>query len=288
MKDAQIKRKAESAHIPVISPVLHVMVMPVLVLLRHDFGYLFLRPKSIFLALIWALLLFAVYSLFESTRWSRGALFFWFCTFSAIGYVGHLIRAMVSQWGKAQHDQFAGRSFLSLLGLADWKVFLWGEPVLVLVVSTGLRIVAGANSLSGYLLFAALAMFAKEGINQWARVRKVKQQADALEDTEDTMTEVAEKREPPPLPASVVGTSRKPRQQRSRVRVESASEGDLEKYAAMLRLIPPYSLQQAEGNYKALVRQFHPDEVNRTAEQNASLAALNEAIGFFRTHFREE
>ena len=48
MKDAQIKRKAESAHIPVISPVLHVMVMPVLVLLRHDFGYLFLRPKSIF------------------------------------------------------------------------------------------------------------------------------------------------------------------------------------------------------------------------------------------------
>ena len=50
----------------------------------------------------------------------------------------------------------------------------------------------------------------------------------------------------------------------------------------MLRLRPPYTLANAEENYRALIRLEHPDGHENSPESNAATADLNEAIEFFR------
>jgi hypothetical protein len=289
MKDRQISRKSEGGSIPVVSPMLHLMSMPVLVVLRYQFGYLFLRPKSIFLSLIWATALYCVYSYYEPGRWKANALVSVFAVSASLAYLFHFAVSVYSQMGKAPHDQFAGRSVFEFLGLHRRQISLWFEPILITLLALLLKLGAPANSLSTYLFLAAISLFAKESINRWFELRKVKQQTDAIDDTEETMGRVAEGREAVPLDARTVNLpSRKPRQNRSRnCKSSSDVEMGVEQCASVLRMIPPYSLEQAESNFQSLVREFHPDEVQQDAVSNEGLRKLTIARDFFRSHFRE-
>ena len=47
--------------------------------------------------------------------------------------------------------------------------------------------------------------------------------------------------------------------------------------------MPPYELQQAEQNYRALMKSCHPDPNNESAENTQRAALLNDAIEFFRS-----
>src|SRR5437660_704450 len=55
-----------------------------------------------------------------------------------------------------------------------------------------------------------------------------------------------------------------------------------ERFAKLLRLRSPYTLDKAEEHYKALVQLEHPDANENSPESNAAAAELNEAIAFFR------
>ena len=55
-----------------------------------------------------------------------------------------------------------------------------------------------------------------------------------------------------------------------------------DRFAKILRLRAPYTLANAEENYRALVRLEHPDGHENSAESNAATADLNEAVEFFR------
>lgn len=287
MKDRQVSRKPDTAHIPVLSPFLHVLAMPALVLLRHDFGYLFLRPKSIFMALIWAFVLFSIYTAWEPDRWRANAPLCWFLAVSSLAYLFHLTRSIISQWGRAPHDQFAGRTILFPFRGREGVVFLIVEPVLTVVAGIAVSvIVPSGGSLFRFLLWSAVAMFLKEGINQWAKVRKVKHQLDATADAEESMTKVMEERDSPlqkrrKKPVS----SRRPRERRVRVRVETDEDEALEKHAAALRMLPPYTLEKAEENYRTLVRELFPDEVEQSAKDHEEMIQLTDARDFFRRHF---
>jgi hypothetical protein len=54
------------------------------------------------------------------------------------------------------------------------------------------------------------------------------------------------------------------------------------RYAEVLRLMPPYSLEQAEQNYRHLIKSVHPDPNNAEAGTTEKAATLNEAIEYFR------
>lgn len=287
MKDKQIIRKAETSSIPLVSPLLHVASMPVLVFLRFDFGYLFLRPKSIFLACIWAVALFSIYSWHDSGRWQANRLICWFVVVSSLLYLGHIARSIFAQWGQAPHDQFSGKSVFSFLKLPVSILFFWAEPLLVWLLAGVFETLQKGNSLSDFLAVSALAMFCKEGINRWFHVRKLKQQLDATSDAEETMTAVSSERESPRHDSEPSRkSSRKARRTRKRsTENREPSDSDLETHATVLRMIPPYSLEQAETNFRVLVKEFHPDESRQNPENNARLLALTEARGFFREHF---
>jgi len=288
MKDRQISRKQELGRIPVLSPVLHVLCMPVLVALRHDFGFQFLRPKSIFLALIWAFLLFAIYSKSEPERWRSHS---WVCAFFAVAsilYLFHLTRAMSSQWGNPPHDQYAGRTLLVPFRKLEWKTFLIVEPAVVAVVATLMHFVPSSGLLSDLLFIVAGAMVAKEAINQWGKKRKENQLVDITKDADDSMKKVVEKREWPTWKwKQKASSSRKPRKSRERNRNEPDPKELEEQHAVVLRMMPPYVSEQAEQNYRGLVREFHPDEENQSEADQRAMVALTEARDFFRGHLQD-
>lgn len=289
MEDKQLLRKPVSTSIPVLSPILHVLAMPVLVFLRHDFGYLFLRPKSIFLALIWAFVLYAAYSFYEPEIWNANLYVSLSCGSCALIYVVHLIRAVVSQLGKAPHDQFAGRSHFQFLGIPELILFLWFEPILVSGVAIFFQFTGKGHYFSQVLGMLALTMFAKELINRWSQLRKGKQQVDATDDAEEIMGKVANDRDSGvSVKASVGSSTRRARQKRKRARgAVGESEDAVETHAVVLRMIPPYTLEQAESNFRSLVKQFHPDESEQDPEGNAGLVELTSARDFFRQRFNE-
>ena len=287
MKDKQLSRKPESSSIPLISPLLHIITVPVIVLLRRDFGYLFLRPKSIFLSLIWAFGLFAVYSCFEPERWQRGAWLFWFLAASASLYLVHLGYATYSQLGKARHDQFSGVSWLLVPSIGEKRTVLFVEPAAVIGIGAIVGGLFDAYLISAFLVRAGGALFFKELINQWASLRKTKQQSDAIDDAEETMGTVGESKGATnrPIP-SVKKTSRKSRVRRPRATSEKRDDSASEKYAAILRMMPPYTLEQANENYRTLVKQLHPDgEGESSTENQVALSELTQARDFFREWF---
>ena len=54
------------------------------------------------------------------------------------------------------------------------------------------------------------------------------------------------------------------------------------RFAEMLRLLPPYTLDKAEENFRTLIKLEHPDATSQSPEHNARAADLNDAIEFFR------
>ncbi len=286
MKDKQIRSKPEDSHIPIVSSVLHLVAMPVIVFLRRNFGYTFLRPKSIFLALCWATFLLTIYAWNEPEVWGRWRAVCFFSGAAAVLYVRHLLRAVVSQFGDAEHDHYSGKSWLSFFHPEPFKVHLVFEPLFVAAVAALLRFQIHEPRLANVLFVAAFALFCKELINSWNRVRKIKRQADALVDATDTMEEAYGQQFGAEVKERPKAVSRKARVRRDRAAPGPEGLSEMERHAQVLRLIPPYTLEQANSNYRRLVRQFHPDNAGESAEAQTHTRQLAESIKFFRRHFQ--
>ncbi len=288
MKDRQIHTAGPQPRIPIVSSVLHWLAVPAIVYLRSGFGFSFLSPKSVFLAFSWATVLFAIYTWLEEAAWQS----YW--ALSSLGisavilYVTHLIIAFTRETRRTgKHDFYSGTSHILRLpsltqfrGIAriELAIQMWVEPFIVLVMATMLRGFFAEHFLSKWLLLVAIAMWGKEFINYWYQLRHRKKQEDVFSDAEETM----EGNPSATQFAAPSGKGRKPREKRQRASGAGGQGDDERRFAEILRLMPPYDLQQAEQNYRALMKTCHPDPNDESAENNERAAELNDAIAFFR------
>jgi hypothetical protein len=204
-------------------------------------------------------------------------------------YLLHLLLAFSREVGRqGKHDFYAGTSHLLLLpGFSQLRgnprselmVHLWVEPFLALTTAAMLRAFFTEHRLSTWLVLVAVAMWLKEFINFWYGIRSEKKHEDIIEDAKEKMpgSGAAEV----PLPAA--GT-RKPRAKRppQRAEDEQAVKALEFRSAEVLRLMPPHSLEQAELNYRHLIKTVHPDPNNADEGATEKAATLNEAIEYFR------
>lgn len=233
MKDKQFQSDGPHPGIPILSPVLHVMCMPALVFLRSSFGYSFLSPKSVFLALIWAHGLFCFYAAREPGAWVKWWGIAIFGGAAAILYILHLAGAFRRELKRSgKHDYYAGKPHLMRLASLfrpeaqakiETAVQLWLEPIIVLAAAA-LCSLAGIPRLPSWLVFTALALWGKEVINFWYHLRHEKKQADIFRDAEESMDASPAN----PAAASVSAGGRKPRQHRPRAGAGNAEGADKE------------------------------------------------------------
>ena len=291
MKDRQVEPSGVQPRIPVISPLLHCVSMTALVYLRSSFGFVYLRPKSVFFAFSWAFALFTVYAWNEPEIWQqyRAVCLFGIAAISL--YCSHLLIAFVRElYHRGEHDHYSGRShpirFMRWTGRVanphvEMNVHLWAEPLAILAAALTLRFVLGERHLSTWLVFAALCLWFKEAFNYWHHLRQKKRQGDIFDDAGDTV-------EPPsanPIQQEPPKASRKARVKRQR-NVDQDLDQE-QRFAELLRLLPPYTLATAEEHYRALIKTDHPDANEGTPESTTRSGELNEAIEFFRERLRE-
>jgi len=210
--------------IPFISDLLHVAAMPVLVFFRYGFGYSYLRPKGVFLALAWAsfLMTFIVWKE-AGLHASFGALAL-FSSLASLLYLVHLMWSFIKETrSKGQHDQFSGHSILlTPFGLTaansktERSIHMLAEPLMAFVAGFVLGRL-GYGGLGFLLTLAALSLFAKEAINAWLSKRRKKLITDKLKEAEDSIEQPSQA--PPP------SSSRKPRQQRRPAPDADSGEG---------------------------------------------------------------
>lgn len=301
MKDLQAERSAPG-RIPFISPLLHCAAMPALVYLRSSFGYVFLRPKSVFFAFSWAFVLFCAYAWAEEGMWEKHRSPCLFGAGALLLYWGHLFVAMSQQlYRRGEHDQYSGTSHLlrllralgmvgleSRLGMTSTKtekhLQLWGEPLLVLLAATLLRLGWGERQVSWFLPWLAAAMLLKETLNLWLEVRRQKIQSDTMGDAREQGEMM---REDEPAASEAPKATRKAWVKRQRSATSSAAEAEKERRCAeLLRLLLPYRLEQAEENYRLLIKAEHPDTHNGSAESTSLAIELNEAVEYFRERLK--
>lgn len=284
MNDIHTERSAPG-RIPVLSPTIHCIAVTALVFLRSGFGFVFLRPKSVFFGVSWAFILFAIFAWNEPYWWREYRAV---CVFgiAAIGlywlHLGIAIARDIRETGA--HDHYPGNShalaLTNLLGIPDQQAIrhlrIWIEPVLVVMISATLRVVFGERHLSVWLAFVALCIFCTEFMNYWyGEVRRRKINKDMAADAESQGESLSDTGKAATLPKA---TRQEPvKLKRNTSFAEEAAK--LERFAKLLRLRPPYTLEKAEENYKALVQLEHPDN---SPESNAATAELNEAIAFVR------
>lgn len=288
MKDRQIQSTGAQPSIPILSPILHWLAMPAIVFLRSRFGFSFLSPKSVFLAFVWAHLLFSIYAWIEQGVWLK----YWAVASFGLGatalYLLHLMLAFSREvGGQGKHDFYSGTShLLRLPGFSQLRgnprselmVHLWIEPFLALTAAAMLRAFFAEHRLSTWLVVVAVAMWLKEFINFWYGIRSEKKHEDIIEDAEEKMPGSSSAEVP--LPAA--GT-RKPRAKRApNASTDTDEMAKEQRYAELLRLMPPSSLEQAEQNYRHLIKAVHPDPNNAAEGTNEKSAILNEAIEYFR------
>ena len=207
---------------------------------------------------------------------------------AVILYTAHLMIAFTRETRRTgKHDFYSGTShILRLPGVTQFRastrtgtaIQMWVEPFIVLVIATVLRGFFAERLLSQWLLFVAAAMWCKEFINYWYHLRHRKKQEDVFSDAEETM----EGNPSSPQFGAPSGKGRKPREKRLRANTSNEQGGDEQRFAEVLRLMPPYDLQQAEQNYRALIKSCHPDKVD-AAENAVRAAELNDAIEFIRS-----
>ena len=281
MDDVVIERSTPTP-IPILSPALHCIAMTGLVYLRTSFGYTFLRPKSIFFAFSWVFVLFFIFAWSEPQVWPEYRAVCIFGAGAAALYWTHLSFTFSREWRKAATDDHdPGTSHanritqrLGFPHIADETVYFWIEPGAVFLASGVLRLVFGERHLSAWLFFVAICMIGREAINHWTAVRREKAMREGIRKAEqqgETLSEQGSAPEPPkPTRTEPVRQKRK---------TGSATE---ERFAKILRLRRPYTLDGAEENYRMLIRLEHPDANDNSPESNAATAELNEAIEFFR------
>ncbi len=286
MKDRQVQHSGTQPGVPVVSPVLHWLAMPAIVFLRSGFGYAFLSPKSVFLAFAWASFLFLAFAWNEPWAWrSFWAVALFFATASFL-YIIHLVAAFRRETKrKGRHDYDAGTShLLRVAGFRENRgnaafenvLHLWIEPTIVVVLAVALRGFMAETRLSYWLLAVAAGMWCKEFINYWYGIRSEKKHSDIIEDAEEKMPGTATSE--PPVP-NAGGRKPKGKYAPNVTPLDTLQSKEL-RYAEILRLMPPYDLEQAERNYRELIKAFHPNA--SSGETTEKSAALNEAIAYFR------
>jgi hypothetical protein len=267
MKDVQMPSGGSGQRIPVLSALSHCCGMTVVVFLRSSFGYNYFRPRSVFFALSWAFTLFCVYAWNEPEVW---IVYHRVCIFgiaAMVLYWTHFGLAFANEWTKNwRHDRYTGKShivrLLSLAGVQrtpqlEEALQIWAEP---------------------WLVYAACFLWCKEAINAWFGMRHDKKQKDIFDDAAHTVEPMAEVAKQTPVIAT-----RKERVKRQRNTAGIDETAQEQRYAGILRLRTPYSIETAEENYRALIRLEHPDATGKQSpEDNARAAELNDAIAFFR------
>lgn len=260
--------------------------MTALVFLRTSFGYTFLRPKSVFFAFSWAFVLFVIMAWNKPGVWREYHAVCIFGTGAVVLYWMHLLRTFFHEWRKkAEDDHYLGTSHAlrisRLCGFPDASgemLRFWMEPAAVLAASATLRLVFAERHLSAWLFFVALCMVGREAINHWIGVRRAKIVIETIRKAKDQGDALADEQHPAPAPKP---TREEPVKRKRNT--GTAAEADPEaRFAKILRLRPPYTLANAEENYRALIRLEHPDTNENSPESNAAAAELNEAIEFFR------
>lgn len=289
MKDRQTLSAGARPSVPFVSPFLHWLAMPAIVFLRSGFGFSFLRSKLVFLSFAWACILYLIYSRLEPGAWKRNWALASFGGGAALLYIVHLFWAFTSEAMKiARHDFHSGTShLLRIPGLAEYlengrlgiAVQMWVEPVLVLVAAIILSVVMGEHRLSLWLPWVAAGMWLKEFINYWYEVRWEKKQGDIMEDAEERMPGAGASTVPLPQAAGRKPRTKRPPQAAAGISGNPAREL---RFAEVLRLMPPFDLQQAERNYRELMKAYHPDKAEEGGPYPGKAAELNEAIEFFR------
>ena len=286
MKDRQTNSQGPQYSIPLLSPLLHFLAMPAIVYLRSGFGFSFLSSKIIFLSFAWAQVLFFIYAWYEPDVWAK----FWAVAAFGVGavalYAAHLFTAFSREVKRTgRHDFYSGTShilkmpgFSQLQGGSGFEtvVHLWLEPLVIVIAATLLSVFAAELVLSRWLLLVAASLWLKEFINYWYHIRHDKKEQDIFTDAEEKMGR--HKGPEAPLPKAA---GRKARVKRPSG--NSGQNGDEQRFAEVLRLMPPYDLEQAEKNYRALIKEHHPDPKSSSGEEGAKAAELNDAIEFFRS-----
>ncbi len=223
MKDKQISTKQQLSGVPILSPVLHVFCMPIIVYLRRDFGFSYLRPKSVFAAISWAFILFSVYAWNEPSVRAQHAVTCLFGLLAIFLYLAHLGLAFLNQIaGDAKHDNDLGtpwvHSLFVRLFTSNTKLsVLFFEPALVFFSALALRVIPGSAPLREYLFWGAFALFLKEALNRWIQLRKVKVHGDIVEDAGEQIPKVAQRKRQVSDPHERHATTRKPATKRKRV-----------------------------------------------------------------------
>ena len=293
MKDKQVEPPSGQARIPVISPVLHCVSMTVLVYLRSTFGFAYLRPKSVFLAFSFSFILFSIYAWMEAGAWPHYRTLCVFGLGSITLYLLHLLFAFSRElYRRGEHDQYSGRSHLAriirrgqgTLPSFEMHLHLWAEPGAVLITGLLFRYPFGERHLSTWLLLAGVCLSIKEALNYWHNLRQKKRQGDIFDDAEQGV-------DPPTPNAPVVEPPKATRTARKhRPRNPDGESIQEQRFAELLRLLPPYTLVTAEEHYRALIKTDHPDANGGTPGSTTRSTELNEAIEFFRerSHLNEQ
>jgi len=221
MKDRQSDVSGQQAHIPFISPLLHWLAMPGVVCLRSSFGYLYLRPKSVFLACSFTLTVFFVIAWNEPAIWESFAIPLTFAFAASCLYVLHLAAAVITQASKtAEHDTYSGRSHLMRAALIfspeanerfEMHLHIWLEPAILLIAAIIVKFWSGQAMLPVWLAVIALSLSAKEIRNYWSEIRKQKRKTDMLGDTEDDAEDLSDRPE-----VEAPKATRKPKQKHTR------------------------------------------------------------------------
>ena len=283
MKDRQLQSDAGNARIPLISDALHCISMTALVYLRSSFGYLYFRPKSVFFAFAWAQMLFSIYAWCEPHAWLKYQAEVIF-GIGAIGlYLIHFALSVSSQIQRtAERDAYSGTSHLlrffpkkeqASKPSAELTVHLWLEPACVFFAAAALRFAFSERHLSMWLFLTAFALWCKEAINYWQHIRFHKRQEDVFAEAEDALDNNPGTASPPaPNPSP---DARKAKVKRARNRKDDADE---RRFAEVLRMMPPYTLAQAEENFRTLIKDSHPDTHDSSPESTTRSTELNAAI----------
>ena len=288
MKDKQVEPPSGQPRIPFLSAAVHCVAMTAIVYLRSSFGFAYLRPKSVFFAFTWAFVLFTIFAWMEPTIWRQYRAVCIFGAGAAALYWVHLLTAFLRElYHRGEHDHHSGTShalrMLQRHGRPQPRFFemnlhLWAEPAAVLFLGFFLRLAFAERRLSTWLVLAAGCLWFKEAFNYWFELRQRKRQKDTFTDVDDGTPPPNTRNDDTDKPKSTrTGKKKYPRN------VSGAEDSAQERrYAELLRLLPPYSLEQAEENYRALIKLNHPDANSDSPESTTRAAELNEAIQYFR------
>lgn len=190
MRDIHTERP-KVGPIPILSPAMHCVAMTALVYLRRDFGYAFLRPKAVFFAFTWALVLFCIFAWNEPEVWSEYRFVCIFGAGAASLYWLHLLLTFIRDVKRrGEDDHYSGRSHLLAAGVSDperveFYLHVWGEPALVACAGAVLRLLIHERHLSTWLFIVAACLAASEYMNFWSGViRREKVAKDMAADAE--------------------------------------------------------------------------------------------------------